>query len=104
MIYDETDYDGLKEQNLPLETEVICDEENGVVLAYNGLWDSVFELGTEESNLLLAYWDAEKAILGKLKMEKISFSMPDNLPEYLGFGAYLEQDSETAIQFKKAIE
>ena len=101
VIYDAAEYDAMKNENLPLETEMLRDEENGVVLAYNGPQDSVFEPGTEEANLVQQYQNAAQDILGSLKLEKISglpaepnmdtvlqlgeqryaisFSVPDNL-------------------------
>lgn len=123
VIYDAAEYDAMKNENLPLETEVLRDAENGVVLAYNGPQDSVFEPGTEEANLVQQYQNAAGDILGSLKMEKISglpvesnmdtvlqlgeqryaisFSVPDNLVEYLSFEAYSEYDNAAIIQFKK---
>lgn len=123
VIYDAAEYDAMKNENLPLETEMLRDKENGVVLAYNGPQDSVFEPGTEEANLVQQYQNAAEDILGSLKMEKISglpaepnmdtvlqlgeqryaisFSVPDNLAEYLSFGAYSEYDNAATIQFKK---
>ncbi|WP_394266282.1 hypothetical protein [Anaerotignum sp.] len=123
VIYDAAEYDAMKNENLPLETEMLRDAENGVVLAYNGPQDSVFEPGTEEANLVQQYRNAAGDILGSLKMEKISglpvepnmdtvlqlgeqryaisFSVPDNLVEYLSFEAYSEYDNAAIIQFKK---
>lgn len=123
VIYDAAEYDALKNENLPLETEMLRDEENGVVLAYNGPQDSVFEPGTEEANLVQQYQNAAQDILGSLKLEKISglpaepnmdtvlqlgeqrytisFSVPDNLVEYLSFEPYSEYDNAATIQFKK---
>lgn len=123
VIYDAAECDAMKNENLPLETEVLRDAENGVVLAYNGPQDSVFEPGTEEANLVQQYQNAAGDILGSLKMEKISglpvepnmdtvlqlgeqryaisFSVPDNLVEYLSFEAYSEYDNAAIIQFKK---
>lgn len=123
VIYDAAEYDAMKNENLPLETEMLRDKENGVVLAYNGPQDSVFEPGTEEANLVQQYQNAAEDILDSLKMEKISglpaepnmdtvlqlgeqryaisFSVPDNLAEYLSFGAYSEYDNAATIQFKK---
>lgn len=124
VIYEAVEYDALKNENLPLETEMLRDEENGVVLAYNGPQDSVFEPGTEEANLVQQYQNAAQDILGSLKLEKISglpaepnmdtvlqlgeqrytisFSVPDNLVEYLSFEPYSEYDNAATIQFKKA--
>lgn len=123
VIYDVAEYDALKNENLPLETEMLRDEENGVVLAYNGPQDSVFEPGTEEANLVQQYQNAAQDILGSLKLEKISglpaepnmdtvlqlgeqryaisFSVPDNLVEYLSLEPYSEYDNAATIQFKK---
>lgn len=123
VIYDSEEYDALKNENLPLETEILRDEENGVVLAYNGPQDSVFEQGTEEANLVQQYQNAAQDILASLKLEKISglptepnmdtvlqlgeqryaisFCVPDNLVEYLSFEPYSEDDNVAAIQFKK---
>lgn len=123
VIYDAAEYDAMKNENLPLETEMLRDEENGVVLAYNGPQDSVFEPGTEEANLVQQYQNAAQDILGSLKLEKISglpaepnmdtvlqlgeqryaisFSVPDNLVEYLSFEPYSEYDNTATIQFKK---
>lgn len=123
VIYDAAEYDALKNENLPLETEMLRDEENGVVLAYNGPQDSVFEPGTEEANLVQQYQNAAQDILGSLKLEKISglpaepnmdtvlqlgeqryaisFSVPDNLVEYLSFEPYSEYDNAATIQSKK---
>lgn len=123
VIYDAAEYDAMKNENLPLETEMLRDEENGVVLAYNGPQDSVFEPGTEEANLVQQYQNAAEDILGSLKLEKISglpaepnmdtvlqlgeqryaisFSVPDNLVEYLSFEPYSEYDNAATIQFKK---
>ena len=123
VIYDAAEYDAMKNENLPLETEMLRDEENGVVLAYNGPQDSVFEQGTEEANLVQQYQNAAQDILGSLKLEKISglpaepnmdtvlqlgeqryaisFSVPDDLVEYLSFEPYSEYDNTATIQFKK---
>lgn len=123
VIYDAAEYDAMKNENLPLETEMLRDEENGVVLAYNGPQDSVFEPGTEEANLVQQYQNAAQDILGSLKLEKISglpaepnmdtvlqlgeqryaisFSVPDDLVEYLSFEPYSEYDNTATIQFKK---
>ena len=123
VIYDAAEYDAMKNENLPLETEMLRDEENGVVLAYNGPQDSVFEPGTEEANLVQQYQNAAQDTLGSLKLEKISglpaepnmdtvlqlgeqryaisFSVPDNLVEYLSFEPYSEYDNTATIQFKK---
>lgn len=123
VIYDAAEYDTMKNENLPLETEMLRDEENGVVLAYNGPQDSVFEPGTEEANLVQQYQNAAQDILGSLKLEKISglpaepnmdtvlqlgeqryaisFSVPDNLVEYLSLEPYSEYDNAATIQFKK---
>ena len=123
VIYDAAEYDAMKNENLPLETEMLRDEENGVVLAYNGPQDSVFEPGTEEANLVQQYQNAAQDILGSLKLEKISglpaepnmdtvlqlgeqryaisFSVPDNLVEYLSLEPYSEYDNAATIQFKK---
>lgn len=123
VIYDAAEYDAMKNENLPLETEMLRDEENGVVLAYSGPQDSVFEPGTEEANLVQQYQNAAQDILDSLKLEKISglpaepnmdtvlqlgeqryaisFSVPDNLVEYLSFEPYSEYDNAAIIQFKK---
>ena len=70
VIYDAAEYDALKNENLPLETEILRDEENGVVLAYNGPQDSVFEPGTEEADLVLQYHNALADVLKTIKVEK----------------------------------
>lgn len=70
VIYDAAEYDTLKNENLPLETEILQDEENGVVLAYNGPQDSVFEPGTEEADLVLQYHNALADVLKTIKVEK----------------------------------
>lgn len=123
VIYDAAEYDAMKNENLPLETEMLRDEENGVVLAYSGPQDSVFEPGTEEANLVQQYQNAAQDILDSLKLEKISglpaepnmdtvlqlgeqryaisFSVPDNLVEYLSLEPYSEYDNAATIQFKK---
>lgn len=123
VIYDVAEYDAMKNENLPLETEMLRDEENGVVLAYSGPQDSVFEPGTEEANLVQQYQNAAQDILDSLKLEKISglpaepnmdtvlqlgeqryaisFSVPDNLVEYLSLEPYSEYDNAATIQFKK---
>lgn len=123
VIYDAAEYDAMKNENLPLETEMLRDEENGVVLAYSGPQDSVFEPGTEEANLVQQYQNAAQDILDSLKLEKISglpaepnmdtvlqlgeqryaisFSVPDNLVEYLSLEPYSEYDNAAIIQFKK---
>lgn len=121
VIYDAAEYDALKNENLPLETKMLRDEENGVVLAYNGPQDSVFEPGTEEANLVQQYQNAAQDILGSLKLEKISglpaepnmdtvlqlgeqryaisFSVPDNLVEYLSFEPYSEYDNTANVTY-----
>lgn len=123
VIYDAAEYDAMKNENLPLETEMLRDEKNGVVLAYSGPQDSVFEPGTEEANLVQQYQNAAQDILDSLKLEKISglpaepnmdtvlqlgeqryaisFSVPDNLVEYLSLEPYSEYDNAATIQFKK---
>lgn len=123
VIYDAAEYDAMKNENLPLETEMLRDEENSVVLAYSGPQDSVFEPGTEEANLVQQYQNAAQDILDSLKLEKISglpaepnmdtvlqlgeqryaisFSVPDNLVEYLSLEPYSEYDNAATIQFKK---
>lgn len=123
VIYNAAEYDAMKNENLPLETEMLRDEENGVVLAYSGPQDSVFEPGTEEANLVQQYQNAAQDILDSLKLEKISglpaepnmdtvlqlgeqryaisFSVPDNLVEYLSLEPYSEYDNAAIIQFKK---
>lgn len=123
VLYDAAEYDLLKNEELPLETEILRDVENGVVLAYNGPQDAVFEPGTEEADLVLQYQSAVSDILGSLKLEKISglptepnldtvlqlgeqryaisLSVPEDLVEYLRFQADPERDNIALIQFKK---
>lgn len=70
VLYTTSEYDDLKTQEVPLETEVLRDEENGSVLAYGGMQDSVFEPGTEEADLVLQYHNAVADVLKTIKVEK----------------------------------
>lgn len=70
VLYTTSEYDDLKTQEVPLETEVLRDEENGFVLAYGGMQDSVFEPGTEEADLVLQYHNAVADVLKTIKVEK----------------------------------
>src|SRR5699024_7473036 len=70
VLYTTSEYDDLKTQEVPLETEVLRDEEKGFVLAYAGMQDSVFEPGTEEADLVLQYHNALADVLKTIKVEK----------------------------------
>lgn len=70
VLYDTEEYDTLRAQNLPLETEVLRDDAEGVVLAYGGMQDAVFEQGTEQAELALQYHTAVGDILETMRLEK----------------------------------
>ena len=70
VLYDAKEYDALRAQNLPLETEVLRDDTEGVVLAYGGMQDAVFEQGTEQAELALQYHTAVGDILETMQLEK----------------------------------
>ncbi|MBM6828719.1 hypothetical protein H9X85_03615 [Anaerotignum lactatifermentans] len=70
VIYDAAEYDKLKEESLPLETELFRLEEEGIVLAFSGIQDSVFEPGTEEARMVLQYQEALEEILDTAKLER----------------------------------
>ncbi len=71
-LYPAEEYDALKKEELPLEDEVLRDEQNQVVLAFQGIQDSVFEPGSEEAELVLQYHDALEEILSSLTLQKVS--------------------------------
>ena len=70
VLYDAKEYDALRAQNLPLETEILRDDTEGVVLAYGGMQDAVFEQGTEQAELALQYHTAVGDILETMQLEK----------------------------------
>lgn len=60
----------MKQENLPLETELLRVEGKSIVLAYSGLQDSVFEPGTEAARMVLRYQEALCDVLKTVTLEK----------------------------------
>lgn len=122
VLYTTEEYDELKKEEVPLEEELLRDTENGVVLAYGGMQDSVFESGTSEADLVQKYQDEIDQVKRSFQMEKVSdlpeeanmetvlqlgedryalsFAVPENLAEYLSFGVFSKEDAAVTVQFE----
>lgn len=120
VLYGTGEYDELKQEDVPLEGELLRDEDNGVVLAYGGMQDAVFEQDTEASDLAQTFQGEIEKVKDSFQMEKVSglpeeanmktvlqlgekryalsFAVPENLEEYLSFGIFSRQDAAISVQ------
>lgn len=115
VLYGTEEYDGMKQEDVPLEEELLRDEENGAVLAYGGMQDAVFERDTVEAELAQILQEEIEKVKSSFQMEKVSglpekpnletvlqlgerryalsFAVPENLVDYMSFGASSRDDA-----------
>lgn len=120
VLYDTEKYDGLKQEDVPLEEELLRDTANGVVLAYGGMQDTVFEQNTAEAELAQRFQEEIEKVKSSFQMEKVSglpetanletvlqlgerryalsLAVPENLVDYMRFGAFSRDDAAVSIQ------
>lgn len=67
-IYTTQQFEALKAEGGPIPTEV--SNENGIVIAFSGLQDMPFELGTEEATLVGKYHSEVSELLKTIKLTK----------------------------------
>ncbi len=68
-LYDQKDYEDIKSQGLPIGDVVVENKDEGFVLTYTGIQDSVFEKDTEEYNIVMEYANSIDNILSSVKID-----------------------------------
>lgn len=68
--FSEEEYDAMDPSQMPVPTEVF--RKDGIVIAFNGVQDSVFEIGTEEAKIVENYPSAVSEVLKTVEFSKIN--------------------------------
>lgn len=68
--FSEEEYDAMDPSQMPVPTEVF--RKDGIVIAFNGVQDSVFEIGTEEAKIVENYHSAVSEVLKTVEFSKIN--------------------------------
>lgn len=68
-LYNQKDYEDIKTQGLPVGDVVVENKDEGFVLTYTGMQDSVFEKDTEEYNIVMEYANSLEDILASVKID-----------------------------------
>lgn len=120
VLYGAEEYDALEQEEVPLEEELLRDTANGVVLAYGGTQDAVFEQNTAEAELVQRFQEEIEKVKNSFQMEKVSglpekanmqtvlqlgerrytlsFAVPENLVDYMSFGAFSQNDAAVTVR------
>lgn len=69
ILYNQKDYEDIKSQDLPIGDVVVENKDEGFVLTYTGMQDSVFEKDTEEYNIVMEYANSLGDILSSVKID-----------------------------------